>query len=108
MTPRHGAACSRGMSGGRTRGGDVYLPVSVLFNQVAIAVVTAGLTLTSPSLPYLSTSPVFAGTSRWLIPGTFTTSTGPAFLRLRASASSLSAFSGGTCVSSAPWTMSSG
>ena len=79
-----------------------YRTANVLFSQFASALVTAGLTVRSASEPYSSTSPVVAGTSRWLMPGTRATWTGGAFLRARARPARRSAFDGATCVSSSP------
>src|SRR5205807_3841284 len=85
---------------------DYFAGVANVFcSHVMIAPDTRGLMRFSASVRYSSYSPVVAGTSRWLTPGTLTTSTGGGFFLARASVSSWSAFEGGTCVSSRPWMM---
>ena len=76
------------MSDVRARRGQRTLE-NVFFSHEVIASVTFALTCLSVSKAYSSTSPVFAGMSRWLTPETLTTSTGGEFLRFFASASSL-------------------
>ncbi len=84
-----------------------YLSGTAL-SQAAILAATSGEMVRSESATYSDTSPVLAGTSRWLMPGSTTTSVVGAFLRALASAPSFSAWCGGTCVSSAPLITNSG
>ena len=80
--PRHGSDAWRA---------DVHLPVSVLLNQSGDRCGHGRADADDPELAVLVDFARRRGHEQVFIPGTLTTSTGPAFLQLRASASSLSA-----------------